>query len=370
VELGKYYGIKEENNLRVIFNEKLLHPFQPYNKEATANQINYFEKVFGFPNKLNAYNQIWQFKELFTLINMVVSLLMLIPLTKVLLQLNFFKEIIKPIPAALPRQTNKSRLIFWIIYFIRALIACLTFIPMVDIAKVLFADAANRELTWFFPQRMNNSVMLWAAFNGTIGIIIFLLSFHLFGKHHGVITNSWGLLFSKTELLKTFLLGIAVFILYYFVLFLNYYIFHIDYRFWFMGVRVFQPEMLLVLLMYFPLFFIFFFSNSLRVNGSMRFKDQSEWQSRLIAGFANSLGLIMIIVIQYVTYASTGTVFWTTNWLSVNLLFGIVPMMFILPYFNRIFFQLTGRVYLGPIVTCLIFIMILSTNTVIYLPIK
>jgi len=137
-----------------------------------------------------------------------------------------------------------------------------------------------------------------------------------------------------------------------------------------MGVRVFQPEMLLVLLMYFPLFFIFFFSNSLRVNGSMRFENQPEWQSRLIAGFANSLGLIMIIVIQYVTYASTGTVFWKTNWLSVNLLFGIVPMMFILPYFNRIFFQLTGRVYLGPIVTCLIFIMILSTNTVVYLPIK
>ena len=136
-----------------------------------------------------------------------------------------------------------------------------------------------------------------------------------------------------------------------------------------MGVRVFQPEMLLVLLMYFPLFFIFFFSNSLRVNGSMRFQDQSEWQSRLIAGFANSLGLIMIIVIQYVTYASTGTVFWTDNWLSVNLLFGIVPMMFILPYFNRIF-SITGRVYLGPIVTCLIFIMILSTNTVVYLPIK
>jgi hypothetical protein len=137
-----------------------------------------------------------------------------------------------------------------------------------------------------------------------------------------------------------------------------------------MGVRVFQPEMILVLMMYSPLFFLFFFSNSLRVNGSMRIKNQSEWKSRLIAGFANSLGLMMIIVIQYVTYARTGTVFWTTNWLSVNLLFGIVPMMFILPYFNRIFFQMTGRVFVGPVITCLIFIMILSTNTVIYLPIK
>ena len=370
VELGKYYGSKDDNNLRVIFNEKLLHPFQPYNKEATANQINYFDRVFGFPNKLEPNDQIWQFKELLTLINMVVSLIMLIPLTRMLLQINFFKEIIKPIPDALPVQSKRSRIVFWIIFFISASIACITFIPMVDIAKVLFADAANRELTWFFPQRMNNSVMLWAALNGTIGIVIFLLSFYFFGKHHGVKKKSWGLKVSKKELTKTIILGILVFSIYYGILFINYFIFHIDYRFWFMGVRVFQPEMLLVLLMYFPLFFIFFFSNSLRVNGSMRFKNQSEWQSRLIAGFANSLGLILIIVIQYVTYAFTGTVYWTTNWLSVNLLFGIVPMMFILPYFNRIFFNMTGRVYLGPIITCLIFIMILSTNTVIYLPIK
>ena len=370
VELGKYYGSKDNNNLRVIFNEKLLHPFQPYNKEATANQINYFDRVFGFPNKLEPNDQIWQFKELLTLINMVVSLIMLIPLTRTLLQINFFKKIIKPIPDALPVQSKRSKIVFWIIFIISASIACITFIPMVDIAKVLFADAANRELTWFFPQRMNNSVMLWAALNGTIGIVIFLLSFYFFGKHHGVKKKSWGLKVSKKELTKTIILGILVFSIYYAILFLNYFIFHIDYRFWFMGVRVFQPEMLLVLLMYFPLFFIFFFSNSLRVNGSMRFKNQSEWQSRLIAGFANSLGLILIIVIQYVTYAFTGTVYWTTNWLSVNLLFGIVPMMFILPYFNRIFFNMTGRVYLGPIITCLIFIMILSTNTVIYLPIK
>ena len=102
----------------------------------------------------------------------------------------------------------------------------------------------------------------------------------------------------------------------------------------------------------------------------MRFKDQPEWLSMLIAGFANSFGLMLIIIIQYSVYFHTGKVFWTTNWLSVNLLFGIVPMMFILPYFNRIFFRMTGRAYLGPLVTCLVFIMILSTNTVVYLPIN
>ena len=368
VELGKYYGERSNNTLRVIFNEELLHPFQPYNKEATKNQLDYFDKVFGAPTSINSNNQIWQYKELFTLINMIVSLLMLIPIAKLFLSLSFYKDIVKDIPASLPEQTSKSKMIFWSVFFLSALIACISFIPMVDVAKILFYESANRELTWFFPQRMNNSVMLWAAFNGSIGLVIFFISYYFFGRHHGVNTNSWGLQINKVELFKTIMLGLSIFICYYLILYFVYFLFHVDYRFWFMGVRIFQPEMLLVLVMYFPLFFIFFFSNSLRVNGAMRFKNQSEWKSRLIAGFANSLGLMMIIIIQYVTFAWTGTVFWTTNWLSVNLLFGIVPMMFILPYFNRIFFQLTGRVYLGPIVTCLIFIMILSTNTVVYLP--
>ena len=368
VELGKYYGERSNNTLRVIFNEELLHPFQPYNKEATKNQLDYFDKVFGAPISINSNNQIWQYKELFTLINMIVSLLMLIPIAKLFLSLSFYKDIVKDIPASLPEQTSKSKMIFWSVFFLSALIACISFIPMVDVAKILFYESANRELTWFFPQRMNNSVMLWAAFNGSIGLVIFFISYYFFGRHHGVNTNSWGLQINKVELFKTIMLGLSIFICYYLILYFVYFLFHVDYRFWFMGVRIFQPEMLLVLVMYFPLFFIFFFSNSLRVNGAMRFKNQSEWKSRFIAGFANSLGLMMIIIIQYVTFAWTGTVFWTTNWLSVNLLFGIVPMMFILPYFNRIFFQLTGRVYLGPIVTCLIFIMILSTNTVVYLP--
>ena len=370
VELGKYYGDLQNNTLRVIFNEKLLHPFQPYNAEATANQLSYFDYVFSEPTPLDNYDQIWQWKELFTLINMIVGFLLIIPLTRHLLQVKFFSSIVKPVPPALPKQSQQGKIVFWSVFVIGATIACVTFIPMVDIAKVLFPEAANRELTWFFPQRMNNSVMLWAVLNGSVGFILFFLSYFLFGKKHGATMSSWGANVSFSDLARTFLLGILVFLIYYIILYSIYFLFHIDYRFWFMGVRIFQPEMLLVLAMYFPFFFIFFFSNSLRVNGAMRFEGQTEAISRLIAGFANSAGLFLIIIIQYTVFAATGTVYWTTNWLSVNLLFGIVPIMFILPYFNRIFFQMTGRIYLGPIITCLIFIMILTTNTVIYLPIK
>ena len=369
IELEKFYGEIDKNTARVIYNERLLHPFQPYNNIATANQLIYFDKVFNSDVKLDPYDQIWQWKELFTLLSMITSLIMLIPLTRFLLKLNFFSELVKEVPKPLPVQNRKGKVIFWSIFIIGATVACLTFIPMVDIAKIIFQKASNRELTWFFPQRMNNSVMLWATFNGVFGAILFFGSYHLFGRKAGIKKDSWGIKITNIEIVKTFLLGLLVFLIYYGTLNVIYFIFHVDYRFWFMGVRIFQPQMLLVLAMYFPFFFVFFLSNSLRVNGAMRFENQPEWISRLVAGLANSSGLIMIIVIQYFVFLYTGSVFWTTNWLSVNLLFGIVPMMFFLPYFNRVFFEMTGRIYLGPVITCLIFIMILSTNTVVYLPI-
>jgi len=115
-------------------------------------------------------------------------------------------------------------------------------------------------------------------------------------------------------------------------------------------------------------FLLFFLSNSFRVNGSMRFEGEAEWKSLLVGGVANSAGLLLIVIVQYVSMAMTGTVYWTEGWLYVNLLFAVVPMMFVLPYFNRYFFRLTGRAYLGPITTCLIFVMILLSNTVCYVP--
>ena len=133
-------------------------------------------------------------------------------------------------------------------------------------------------------------------------------------------------------------------------------------------MRLFQPVLLVLVPLYAPVFFIFFLSNSLRVNGAMRFAGQSERSSLLLAGLGNSLGLLLIVIVQYATFALTGTVYWTDGWLYINLLFAVVPMMFVLPYFNRFFFRMTGRIYLGPMVTCLIFIMILLSNTVCYLP--
>jgi hypothetical protein len=368
VEIGRYYGDKNDRTLRIVHNERILHPFQPYIIEATANQIEYFERVFDIDSGISNDDQVWYWKELLGLISLIAALVAVVPMGRLLLGIPYFAPLKHPIPPALPKPRGKGKILFWGMFVVGALIACFTYIPMAELSQKLFVAASSRQQTWFFPQRMNNAVMLWAVLNGTLGYLMFWLSYRFFGKKNGVSPQFWGAATSPSELVRTFVLALALFMFYFLILFTIYYFMHVDYRFLFMGVRSFQPLLLVLLAMYVPFFFIFLLSNSLRINGAMRFEGEAEWKSMLVGGFANSLGLMLIVLVQYLTFALTGTVYWTDGWLYVNLLFAVVPMMFVLPYFNRYFFRMTGRIYLGPMTTGLIFIMILISNTVIYLP--
>ena len=368
VEIGRYYGDETKRTLRVVHNEMTLHPFQPYITEATANQIEYFERVFDIKSDISSYNQVWYWKELLGLLSLMAALFSVIPMGRLLLEIPYFKPLAHSLPPPLSRPRGKGKVIFWGMFVTGALIACFSYIPMAELSQKMFVAASSRQQTWFFPQRMNNAVMLWALFNGSIGYLMFWLSYRFFGKKNGVSAKSWGMEANRSELLRTFLLAFSLFLFFFLLLFTIYYFLHVDYRFLFMGVRTFQPPLLVLLAMYLPFFFVFLLSNSLRINGAMRFEGEAEWKSMLVGGFANSLGLILIVIVQYLTFAMTGTVYWTDGWLYVNLLFAVVPMMFVLPYFNRYFFRMTGRIYLGPMTTGLIFVMILISNTVIYIP--
>jgi len=369
IDIGKHYGNLQFRNFTIIHNEKVLHPLQPYDIEATKNQINFFLHVFELNPSISSSNQIWYWKEILTLISLILSFLIIIPLAKLFLKIPFFRNIKYPVPNAIPKPEGYAKIIFWGIFCLSALVACFSFIPMSELSKILFKDASNRIQTWFFPQRMNNAIMLWAIFNGIIGLLLFFSNYYLINKKNKINPNIWGIKLSFSELIKTTLLAISIFISYFALLFFVYYMFHVDYRFIFLGIKTFRLELLLILPIYAPFFFIFFLSNSLRVNGAFRIHGFSKSKRLFISAIGNTAGLFLILLIQYSTLYFTNTVFWKEGWLYVNLLFAIVPIMFILPFFNYKFFQLTGRIYLGPITMTLIFIMILLSNTVCYIPI-
>ena len=372
VEIGKIYGDRAQRTMRVVYNTpNNIHPLLPYDSTSIAHMVDFFVTAFDVRPDLPSSNQTWLIKEFFTLVSLVGALLFPVPFAALLLRLPVFSSLVHPVPPALPKPAAGGKILFWVTFAVSAGLACYLFVPMARATAVLFPTASGAQQTWWFPQRINNAVLLWAVANGAIGLLVFFLTYRFWGRKRGVVPEMLGLKTNGPELGRSLSLALVVLGAFYALLLASYAVFHVDFRFLFVAAAAdFPPKMLLVALEYLPFFFIFYLANSIRVNSASRFAGQREWVSLLVMGLGNSVGLMMILAVQYGWFAATGTVFWTTEWLYVNLLFGIIPMMFLLPYFNRCFFRMTGRVYLGPMVACLIFIMMLLTSSVCYIPLS
>jgi hypothetical protein len=127
-----------------------------------------------------------------------------------------------------------QRLVFWTLFLSGAVFACFSYIPLTELSQKLFVEATGRQQTWFFPQRMNNGVMLWALANGILGFALFFVGLKIQGK-----SFSWdnlGLDVNPGELRRALLLAVLIFFFFFGLLFVVYSLFHVDYRFLFLGV--------------------------------------------------------------------------------------------------------------------------------------
>jgi hypothetical protein len=441
VELGKIYGNPVARTMRQVFNTPTIHALQPYVSAANSALLNFFEVAMDMDSGIAPSSTIWWLKEFATTLALIGALMFIVPFAILLLKIPFFATVKHPIPAPIKRRTTRRKIVFIFTFSLSALVAALTYIPMSQLTATLFPDATASIMTWFFPQRMNNAVMLWAILNGIAGMIIFLgcffgtygiktalhrwskkplkatatadattgagapidtaglsggalfsakaknffRAFRIKGKAATLKTfgtdapeplsiEPWGLKIKPRELFKTFLLALCVVGGFYMLLNIGYFLFHVDFRFLFVvAARPLNLRVLLQALMYVPLFFIFYLANSIRANGNMREAGQKKWVGYLISGLSNSAGLIAILAIQYIVFATTGTVKWgetpeMTQWLYVNILFGLIPLMFVLPFFHKWFFNATGKTWLGPMVMCMIFITMMINNSVAYIP--
>lgn len=386
IEIGKIYGNPNLKNMRQVFNTPVIHAFQPYNTSANTSMIDFFEVAMNYYNdEISSSQMVWVYKEIFTTLSLIASLAMIVPVVMLLYRIPWFKKS-KQEPIINTKKRSWGSLINYVVVFLlTATFAAVTYLPSAKLTLVLFPKASASQNTWFFPQRMNNAVMVWAVLSGLFAIIVFLISQFatlFIRKHHyhlevtqAKMIETWGIKTGWKNGLKTTLVGLMTVTIYFSLLMLIFGIFHVDYRFLFiMAVRPLNTKVLIQILMYFPLFFIFYLSNSIRVNGGQMRGGLPEWVKLTLAGFMNIAGLAIILAIQYITYVKTGTIAYTelsdgtTQWLYVNILFTLIPVMFLMPFFNRWFYKISGNSYLGPIIITLIFVIMSLNNSVAYMP--
>lgn len=431
VALDYGYGDMSNGTYRIVHRENINHCFEMYDKTSIANTIAFFDKSLGMDSGINEYSQIWFGKEFSNGIALAAAFTFIIALCGVLMMIPFFAKMkvvkkqttaptfdgnlpdgvgeavateelnvvttARPVSKKAMQERPKTvahKVIFWSCMILTAIIACLDYIPLANLSIEIFPTSNSASVfTYVFPARMINAILLWAAINGTIGLVIFFGTTLIENAYEKYSAKSKGTtpyydwdkfkmikiggdnwLGVIVNVLKAILLAFIMFAVFYLLVHLSYWTFHQDFRFMLISAAPLNARMFVTALEYMPIIFIFYISNSIRVNCSIGREGWSEWKVMLVGGLANSLGLAFILLINYICYFTTGSPFYgywgsgTEVWLFVNMVFGLVVMMFILPIFNRIFYKMTGNVWTGAIACCMIFIMMTISASVSYIP--
>ena len=403
------YGNMADGTYRVVHREKTNHCFEMYDQISIANTIDFFNLALQMNSNIEGMQQVWFGKEFCNGLALAAAFTFVIALCMVLMNTPFFATLKEDSAAgetsseasevglstmAPQRQTIAHKIVFWTTMILTAIIACLDYIPLANLSIEVFPTSNLASVfTFVFPARMVNAILLWALINGAIGLVIFFavtalenLYEYVMYKAKGITPNydwskfaaikirgnGWkGVLFNT---LKTLLLPLILFGAFYLLDQVSYWCFHQDFRFMLISAAPLNARMFVTMLEYAPVIFVFYISNSIRVNCSIGKEGWSEWKVYLVSALANSVGLAFILLINYVCYFATGTPYygyWGNNnevWLFVNMVFSLVVMMFILPIFNRLFYKATGNVWTGAITNCLIFVMMTVSASVSYIP--
>ena len=397
------YGNMQNGTYRILHRESTNHAFEMYNSASIGNSVSFFDETLGLNTSLSADNQVWFVRELFNGIALAAAFTFVVALSAILVSTKFFasvkgkrvaagEDVEAPVgeetvvTARQPRKTH-DKIIFWTTSLITAVLACLDYMPLANLSMKWLKDANSGNYTFTFPVRMLNAVMFWAVVNGLIGLILFFgtvliknLVIKIRAKKRGE-TPVYDFEQFKpcrigvVALLKTILLSLILFGTFYLLVQLCSWMFNQDFRFMMISASALNWRHVVAWLMYIPMFFIFYISNSIRVNCAIGFEGMKEWQVKLTGAIANSIGLVFILVINYALFFKTGLPYYQYSsvskqlWLYINIVFPLIPMMFLLPILNRVFYNQTNRVYLGALTNCMIFIMMTLSATVNYIPI-
>jgi hypothetical protein len=94
-----------------------------------------------------------------------------------------------------------------------------------------------------------------------------------------------------------------------------------------------------------------------------RWKNFPEWATTAISATFNVFGIFLVMMIQYITFRSTGALWQWDMALGYIVLFPIIPILVLAAIFTRQLYLRTGNIWLGAFVNALLFTAITVANT-------
>ena len=366
---------------RVIYEANEIHPLNHFSVESAGYIVDFFYKAFGTPDGndfIAGGNQIWWIKEAFSTIGLAAFFVLIFPVVSLLLTLPCFASLRKKeeldLDADLPsiKKGGLCGITSTVTYFAGGL-ACMLFGGF--ILQKAYNEWGPRLFPQgtYFPQDTTGSVAGWAvicaAFGLTVMGVMWLVKAIVAkvasskGKETLAVGNPFVCAkIGIADFLKTIFLAIVVIALLYLVVFINWEIWVVDFRIWTFDVKPFMIEIVPAISRYIPWFFAYYAVSAIG-NAGYRLKDLPEWATIAINAFFNAAGVLLVILIQYITFRSTGVLWQGDMALGYIVVFPMVAVLAIATIISRIIYKKTGNIWLGAMINAILFTIITCANT-------
>ena len=350
--------IQGKDALRIIYTPYQIHPWNHVSTECAADGIEYFEKSLGAPNPIPPSNQIWPIKLIFNFIGLIGLVMFIVSFTKAMLETKTFASLkaAEEVKAA-PALDSRGKLWFWGGSALTSIIAYISYLGIYN--WILKTRPA------FFPQRPTYYIGMWSAIMGLFILLVLFVTYKAYSKQKGMDFDKVGLRISLDKLVRTIGLALLVVVSAFGIVFLADYFFKTDFRMWVLTIRTFTPNKIAIALKYVPFFLLYYIASSVAINSFNYFSlGKKEWMNTAVVAGFTALAPVVIVAIQYITFFSTGEVFYD----KVSNIVGIwlFPIIVILPLaavVSRKIFRATRNPYLPGLIMGILVTMMMASNT-------
>ena len=353
---GQYY--EKDGLFRVIYQPDCTHPWVHFSATCVGYGIQFFDDAFGAPNPIPANNQVWQWKTAFNFLGLVGIVVFVLSFMCVMLDTKYFGVLKAEAPVEpVAVKDGKSKAWFWI-----PLVLCAAFSGLSYYWTIV---NVYTNTTAFFVQTGPLTTGVWCVLCGVFALIVLLVYYYCYGKKNGFDPVERGVKISLSRLWRTVVLAVLTTALAFLILFFADYFFKSDFRLWVLTLKAFDADKVIIGLRYLPLFLVFYVINSVSFN-CFNYNTIGGKFNNLILSVFNSLGAMVFVAIQYITFFSTGALKWySTEGFRISgiWLYPAMIYLFVTPFMTRFIYKKTKNPYLCAIVNAILITMMCVANT-------
>lgn len=375
--------------IRAAYSFEGTHSDTYYDENAIAQAIEFLDITLrNGTTTIDTQDQVWHGKAACGLIGLFATLIGFIAMAFTLLDIPFFKTIVKPVEESVSNvKSVKDGVKYAVFYIIFLFPAPLLYYYLIGYPYYMqpqwFIFLTKFMPNSFFNMAPMNSLMLYNGVTGVIFLVLYLVLFFTIAKKAGYGLENTGLKLPVVQVLKSLLLAIVSFGIIYALVYVCSTLSGTHFSFFKFNIMPMNADHWIAFFKYLPVWFLLFLLVGVIYNSLTRINNAPAWVNYLLIAFVSCGGLAVMFAFDYgklfatgirgIEYipgttssewiASIGMAFPTA--LAGIMLFGLLFILPITAIMSRVCHKKTGSVWLGSFLTSFIALVFAISHMVI-----